>query len=84
MGRKDMVYFSVDEDMSPYRCVKGKAKARVSDDPDMNISIVQKVLMKYLGDLDHPFSKQMFDQLERGDSLVIELTPIYYSVWDFG
>jgi nitroimidazol reductase NimA-like FMN-containing flavoprotein (pyridoxamine 5'-phosphate oxidase superfamily) len=84
MGRKDMVYFSVDEDMSPYRCVKGKAKARVSDDPDMNISIVQKVVMKYLGDLDHPFSKQMFDQLERGDSLVIELTPIYYSVWDFG
>jgi hypothetical protein len=74
----------VDEDTFPYRCVKGKAKARVSDDPSRNLSIVQKMVIKYLGDLDHPFSRQMIDQIKRGDSVVIELTPAYYSAWDFG
>lgn len=84
IGRKDIVYFSVDEDASPYRCVKGKARASVSKDSNRNLSIVEKMVEKYLGDLDHPYSKQMLDQLKRGDSLVIELTPTYYSAWDFG
>jgi len=84
MERKDIVYFSVDEDMSPYRCVKGKAKARVSDDSNRNLTIVEKMVEKYLGDLDHPFSRQMLAQIKRGDSVVIELTPAYYSAWDFG
>lgn len=84
IGRKDIVYFSVDEDASPYRCVKGKARASVSEDSNRNLSIVEKMVEKYLGDLDHPFSRQMLDQLKRGDSLVIELSPTYYSAWDFG
>ncbi len=84
MGRRDTVYFSVDEDISPYRCVKGKAKAHVSDDSNRNLAIVEKMVIKYLGGLDHPFSRQMLDQLKRGDSLVIELTPAFYSAWDFG
>jgi len=84
IGRKSTVYFSVDEDTSPYRCVKGKAKARVSDDSNRNVAIVESMAIKYLGDLDHPFSRQLLDQLKRGDSLVLELTPAYYSTWDFG
>lgn len=84
IGRRDIVYFSVDEDVFPYRCVKGKARARVSEDANRNVSIVERLVLKYLGDIDHPFSKQMLDQLKRGDSLVIEMMPSYYSAWDFG
>jgi PPOX class probable F420-dependent enzyme len=84
IARKSTVYFSIDEDTSPYRCVKGKAKAHVSDDSNRNLTMVESMVMKYLGDLDHPFSRQMLDQIKRGDSVVIELTPAYYSAWDFG
>ena len=81
--RKNLVYFNLDEDAFPMRCVKGKAKANISEDPKFNVSVVRKMVLKYLGDIENPTAKQMLDAAGSSDSALIELTPLYYSAWDF-
>lgn len=81
--RNNLVYFNLDEDAFPMRCVKGKAKANVSEDPKFNVSVVRKMALKYLGNIENPTAKQMLDAAGSSDSALIELTPLYYSAWDF-
>ena len=82
--RKDTAYFSVDEDAHPYRCVKGKAKIKVSEDVGRNLPAVEKIAEKYLGTIEHEFAKRMLAEVKSGESVVLEMTPAYYSVWTFG
>lgn len=44
----DKIYFSIDDENYPYRGVKGKAIAIISEDIQKNLSIVEKINMKYL------------------------------------
>ena len=81
--RKNLVYFNLDEDSFPMRWVKGKATANVSEDPKFNVSVVRKMVLKYLGNAENPTAKQMLDAAGSSDSALIELTPLYYSAWDF-
>lgn len=81
--RKPNVYFAVDEDNFPYRCVKGKSTITISENLTINLPIVEKICIKYLGSLDHEFSKMLLDEARRGTSVVLELTPRFYSTWDF-
>jgi nitroimidazol reductase NimA-like FMN-containing flavoprotein (pyridoxamine 5'-phosphate oxidase superfamily) len=82
--RRDTVYFSIDEDVFPYRCVKGKAKANVLEDAKGNLPIAERIMEKYLGSIDEPVAKQILDTVKSGDSVLVEMTPSYYSAWDFG
>lgn len=82
--RKPRVYFSVDTEESPYKGVKGKADATVSEDPARNTPIVEKICAKYLGSTDHPLAKNLVDMAKNGASVVLELSPKYYSTWDLG
>lgn len=81
--RKNLVYFNLDEDAFPMRCAKGKAKAAISEDPKFNVSVVRKMVLKYLGNTENPTAKKMLDNAGSSDSALIELTPLYYSAWDF-
>lgn len=81
--RKPRVYFSVDTEEYPYKCVKGKADAAVSEDPARNVPVVEKIVTKYLGTPDHPLGKDLVNMAKSGASVVLELTPQYYSTWDF-
>ena len=45
----DRVYFSIDDENIPYKGVKGRAVARISEDMQKNLSIVEKINLKYLG-----------------------------------
>lgn len=81
--RKPRVYFSVDSEEYPYKCVKGKADAIVSENPARNAPMVEKICMKYLGSADHPLAKNLVEMAKNGVSVVLELTPKYYSTWDF-
>ena len=83
ISRRDTVYFSVDEDVFPYRCVKGKGRARVSEDSDWNVPMVEKLMIKYLGSANHRWAKRILDGVKSGQSVVLEITPKYYSTWDF-
>lgn len=79
----DKIYFSIDDEKYPYRGVKGKAVARISEDVQRNLSIVNKINMKYLGTLEHPLAKMITENTKKGTEVVIELAPKFFSAWDF-
>lgn len=80
----DKIYFSVDDENYPYKGVKGKAVARISEDIQENISIVRKINTKYLGTLEHPLAKMIIENTTKGIEVVIEIIPKFFSAWDFG
>lgn len=80
----DKIYFSIDDERYPYKGVKGRAVATVSEDMQKNLPIVEKINMKYLGTLDHPLAKMLMDNTRNGTEVVIEIAPRFLSAWDFG
>ncbi len=82
--RKSKVYFSVDTDATPHRGVKGKGRASFVKDTGKAIAIAEKTVTRYLGGVDNPMGKSLMDATRAGSSVVIEITPSYYSVWDYG
>lgn len=83
--RKDpRIYFSIDDENYPYKGVKGRGEAKISEDIQKNISIIEKINRKYLGTLDHPIAKMMLDNARNGTEVVVEIEPKFFSAWDFG
>jgi general stress protein 26 len=80
----DKIYFSIDDENYPYKGVKGRAVARISEDIQKNLSIVEKTNLKYLGTLEHPLAKRLMENTRNGSEVVIEITPKFFSAWDFG
>jgi general stress protein 26 len=80
----DKIYFSIDDENYPYRGVKGRADARISEDTQKNLSMVEKINLKYLGTLEHPLAKMLMENTRNGSEVVIEITPKFFSAWDFG
>ena len=39
--------------------------------------------MRYLGSLDDPISQSLMDAIKKGQSVVLEISPKYYSTWDY-
>jgi nitroimidazol reductase NimA-like FMN-containing flavoprotein (pyridoxamine 5'-phosphate oxidase superfamily) len=82
--KKSTVYFSVDTEVSPYRGVKGKARAKVVSDIDRAVSIVKEISEKYTGRSDTPMAKSFVESTNDGSEVVIEIVPEYFAVWDYG
>jgi general stress protein 26 len=80
----DRIYFSIDDENYPYKGVKGRAVARISEDIAKNLPIVEKINLKYLGTLEHPLAKMLMENTRSGTEVVIEITPKFFSAWDFG
>jgi hypothetical protein len=40
--------------------------------------------LKYLGTLEHPLAKRLMESTRSGNEVVIEITPKFFSAWDFG
>ena len=80
----DRIYFSIDDESSPPKGVKGRAAATVSVDIAKNITIMEKVNMKYLDTQDHPLAKMLMENTRNGSEVVIEITAKFFSAWDFG
>ena len=80
----DKIYFSIDDENFPYKGVKGRAVASLSDDISKNMKIVERINLKYLGTLEHPLAKMLMENTQNGTEIVVELTPTYFSAWDFG
>jgi nitroimidazol reductase NimA-like FMN-containing flavoprotein (pyridoxamine 5'-phosphate oxidase superfamily) len=79
----NIVYFSVDTDAVPNRGVKGKGTARIVTESKEAVPIVEKLVAKYLGDTKTGMGKGLVDRAREGTELLIEITPHYYSVWDY-
>lgn len=83
MKRKSIVYFCIDDETIPYKGVRGKGKVRISEDVMSNIPIAEKIMIKYTGSLDNKVAKFLMNAVNDGFSVILEITPIYYSTWDY-
>ena len=81
-GRRNNIYFCIDETNPPYKGVRGKGTATISEDISRNISIAEKIMIKYTGSLNNNMAKFLMDSIKRGESVIIEIIPHYYATWD--
>jgi general stress protein 26 len=84
LRRKSTIYFSIDDENLPYKGVKGKGIATIIDDPNRIVPSADKISMKYLGTLDHPVAKMITDGAKRGEVILVEISPKFFSTWDYG
>ena len=80
---KRTVYFSVDTDATPNKGVKGKGTAVLITDIGTSVPVSEKIVAKYLGDLKSPMAKGMIDAVRKGSEVLVEITPLYFSTWDY-
>ncbi|MDE1858706.1 MAG: pyridoxamine 5'-phosphate oxidase family protein [Thaumarchaeota archaeon] len=78
-----MVYFLVDQDRWPYIGVRGKGGARELTGGPEAMAIVEKILARYVKK-DHPMFAQFLGNAKKGEYVVVEITPRYFSTWDYG
>jgi general stress protein 26 len=83
LKRNNVIYFCIDEQNPPYRGVRGKGTVIIYDDINFNVPIAEKIHIRYLGSLENPMSKSLLDMMRAGQSIVLEITPKYYSTWDY-
>ena len=84
LSNRPTIYFSVDDENPPYKGVKGKGIATIVEDPNLIVPQAEKISMKYLGTLDHPAAKEMADRSKNGEGVLVEISPKFFSTWDFG
>ena len=77
-----VIYFCVDEPNIPYKGVRGKAMIEIISDIDRIVLICENNMKKYLGSLEHPMAKELVNLAKRGESVAIEISPLYFSTWD--
>jgi S-ribosylhomocysteine lyase LuxS involved in autoinducer biosynthesis len=84
LRNKPTIYFCIDDQNPPYKGVKGKGIATIMEDPNRIVPQADKISMKYLGTLDHPAAKEMADRSKKGEGVLVEISPKFFSTWDFG
>jgi hypothetical protein len=63
--------------------VREKASVEIHEDVNFNIPIAEKILIKYLWNLQqHPSAQTLLAAQKKGQLAILELSPIYYSAWD--
>ena len=77
------VYFSIDTDAMPNTGVKGKGTAIIVKDAGKALSLSEKIVAKYLGNVDSSMAKNMVDEVRKGSEVLVEITPHYFSTWDY-
>ncbi len=83
LKRKNKVYFCVDDDKPPQKGVRGKATARIIEEKKRNMEIAEKIAIKYLGTTKGQFASWFIDHVTSGVDIVVELSPLYLSTWDY-
>ena len=83
LRNRPTIYFSIDDEKPPYKGVKGKGNATIVEDPNRIVPQADKISMKYLGTLDHPAAKEMADRSKKGEGVLVEISPKFFSTWDF-
>lgn len=84
LRNKPVVYFSMDDENPPYKGVEGKGIATLVEDPNRTVPQGDRISMKYLGIPDHPIAKMISEGSKNGDNLLIEISPKFFSTWDYG
>jgi hypothetical protein len=56
--------------------------ATISEDISANISMMEKIYTKYLGTLEHPLAKMRLEHVKKGNSIILDIMPKFFSTWD--
>ena len=83
LSRNETVYFCVDDPNQPYNGIRGKGTARILEEVNFNLDIWEKIMARYIGNLEDPMAIALKDELKKGDSIVLEISPKYFSTWDY-
>jgi general stress protein 26 len=76
------IYFCIDDPRPPVRGVKGRGICTIHDNTNHNIPIAEKIYTKYLGSIEHPIAQRLMSFVKSGDSVVLEITPVFFSTWE--
>ena len=76
------VYFCIDDETMPYKGVRGKGTATILEDIKKNLPIAEKIMIKYTGSIDNEIAKFLLDGVKNRFSVLLEITPKYFSTWD--
>ena len=79
---RSQVYFDVDSDKWPYKGVKGRGHARIVANEEEALSLGAKILGKYVRK-GQPMISSVLDKIRNGGYIVIEITPAYFTSWDY-
>jgi general stress protein 26 len=82
--KRSTIYFSIDDENPPVRGVKGKGIATIIDDLKIVVPLGEKISLKYLGTLDHPIAKMISEDSKKGGVVLVEISPKFFSTWDYG
>ena len=83
LNRNNTVYYCIDDPNPPYKGVRGKGKVKIHEDVSYNVPIAEMIMRKYLGGLEHPMARSLMGSVKKGDSVILEIYPSYYSSWDY-
>jgi hypothetical protein len=78
--RGGKVYFCVDKPDLPYKGVRERGVMRIHEDIGFNVPIAEKIMVKYLGNI---MALALLDTQTKGQSVILEISPKYYSTWDY-
>ena len=81
--RQKLVYFSIDDESFPYKGVKGKGTVKSLEDINYNVKIAEKIITKYMGNLENDLAKWIINEIRQGNEAVLEINPKFYSTWSF-
>jgi general stress protein 26 len=82
LRKNNTVYFCVDAPNVPYKGVRGKGTVRIHEDIEYNIPITEKIMLRYLGSAEHPIARTLIGYVKKGDAVILEIIPTYFSTWD--
>lgn len=81
IGRKNAVYFDVDDDRFPYKGVRGRGYANEITDKATALAYMEKILARYIKP-SHPVNSTYLSGVRGGTMMVLEITPAYFTAWD--
>ena len=81
--RQKLVYFSIDDESFPYKGVKGKGTVKSLEDINYNVKIAEKIITKYMGNLENDLAKWIINEIMQGNEAILEINPKFYSAWSF-
>jgi uncharacterized pyridoxamine 5'-phosphate oxidase family protein len=84
LSNNKIVSFCIDDPNPPYKGVRGKGEVSIHEEIDYNRLIAEKLLMRTLGSLENPTSIWLLGEIGKGNEVILEISPRYYSTWNYG
>ena len=81
LKNRNIMSYCIDDSNPPYTGVRDKGTVKFLVDIQKNIPLAKKYLKKLTGNLDNHFAKWLMNEIEKGNSIFLEITPRYFSTW---